>query len=348
MKRIAIHQNKKKFDHTSLWNDSWINYCEEKQIQYEIVDCYQSDIIGQLKKFDCLLWHFSNYSYSDMLFARSILYSAKQMGLKVFPDFNDSWHFDDKIAETYILQAISAPIPQSYIFHLSEDLKLWIEQFDKYPLVAKLKSGSGSHNVKIIKSKNELLSYAKRMFGKGYNPCPNVFYKVKSNYQSSKGNNSLLMSRIKRIPEFYRTWKNAKQFPNEKGYVFLQEFIKNDGFDLKIVVVGDKLGYFARHIRKNDFRASGGGDIYYDNSLITKDIIDSAFKTIDILGSQCIGFDYVFDNKKKIGIIVEMSYGFAHNSIIHSNGYFDREGIWHDEPFDAPKEILKKLLTSIN
>ena len=46
------------------------------------------------------------------------------MGLKVFPDFNTSWHFDDKIAETYLLQSISAPIPQSYIFYNYEDCKI--------------------------------------------------------------------------------------------------------------------------------------------------------------------------------------------------------------------------------
>ena len=345
--KVAIHQNKTKFDHSTSWSYVWIDYCEKNNIPYEIVDCFQSDIINKLKDFDCILWHFSNYSYSDMLFARSILYSAKQMGLKVFPDFNDSWHFDDKIAETYILQSINAPIPQSYIFHLYDDVKIWAEKYNNFPIVAKLKSGSGAHNVKLIKSKSELLSYAKRMFGKGYNPSPSIFYKAKSNYSSSKGNKNLMMSRIKRIPEFYRTWKNARQFPNEKGYVFLQEFIKNDGYDLKIAIVRDKLVYFARHIRKNDFRASGGGDIYYNNSLITKDIVDSAFKISDRLGFQCIGFDYVFDNSENIGKIVEMSYGFANNLIVQSNGYFDRKGIWHNEPLNAPEEILKNMLINI-
>ncbi|MDR2206625.1 MAG: hypothetical protein LBE36_10795 [Flavobacteriaceae bacterium] len=342
--KIAIHQNKTKFDHSTSWSYVWIDYCEKNNIPYKIVDCFQSDIIDQLKEFTGLLWHFSGYSYSDMLFARSILYSAKQMGLKIFPDFNDAWHFDDKIAETYLLQSVNAPIPQSYIFHQYSDVKTWTQNYNDFPIVAKLKSGSGSHNVKLIKSKNGLLSYAKRMFGRGYNPAPSIFGKAKANFESSKDNKSLMMKRIKRIPEFYRTWKNARQFPKEKGYVFLQEFIKNDGYDLKIAVVGNQLGFLARHTRENDFRASGGGDIYYDKSLVTKDIIDSAFRVSDALGFQCTGYDYVFDSKKNIGKIVEMSYGFSHNAIMQSNGYFDRAGIWHDETFNVPEKILENMI----
>jgi glutathione synthase/RimK-type ligase-like ATP-grasp enzyme len=40
-----------------------------------------------------------------------------------------------------------------------------------------------------------------------------------------------------------RTLNSAKKFPNEKEYVFLQEFIPNNGNDLKIDVVGDKLSF---------------------------------------------------------------------------------------------------------
>jgi glutathione synthase/RimK-type ligase-like ATP-grasp enzyme len=344
MKPIAIHQNKKKFDHSGSWNNPWIHYCEENQIDYQLIDCYQPDIINQLKAFDCLLWHFNNYSYSDMLFARSILNSAKQLGLSVFPDFNDSWHFDDKIAETYILQAVNAPIPQSYMFYLYEDVEKWVEQDIKFPIVAKLRTGSGSNNVKLLKSKKEILSYAKRMFGKGYSPHPSIFYKARSNYGSSKGNKELMLSRIKRIPEFYHTWKSARKFPNEKEYVFFQEFIPNDGFDLKMVVVNDKLGFIARHTRENDFRASGGGDIYFDKSLVTKDIIDSAFCVSDKLSFQCMGYDYVVNSETNEGQIVEMSYGFSHTTLLQSNGYFDRREIWHDEPLNAPEEIIKNIV----
>ncbi|GHT33432.1 hypothetical protein AGMMS49574_19080 [Bacteroidia bacterium] len=114
---------------------------------------------------------------------------------------------------------------------------------------------------------------------------------------------------------------------------------------MKVVVVNDiKLGFIARHIRKNDFRASGGEDIYFDKSLVTKNIIDSAFYVSDQLGFQCMGYDYVVDSKTGKGQIVEMSYGFSHTALLQANGYFDRNGKWYDEPLNAPEEILENIL----
>jgi len=85
------------------------------------------------------------------------------MGLKVFPDFSDSWHFDDKVAETYLLQSINAPIPKStMIFRYDDCLKRVKEEKIKFPIIAKLRGGSGSHNVKKIHSKYELLRYGKK------------------------------------------------------------------------------------------------------------------------------------------------------------------------------------------
>src|SRR5690606_23568177 len=118
------------------------------------------------------------------------------------------------------------------------------------------------------------------------------------------------VNRAKRMPEFLNSLANAKKFNVERGYVYLQEFIPNEGYDLKIVVVGDKLSFIGRNIREGEFRASGGGDIFYDKSKVTKNVIDSAFKTSDDLGFQCMGYDYVVDKSSGKGIIIEISYGF--------------------------------------
>jgi glutathione synthase/RimK-type ligase-like ATP-grasp enzyme len=343
-KHIAIHQNKKLFDHSTLWTESWKSYCEKNQLDCVIVDCYESNIMEQLKKYDYLLWNINNYSYIDMEISRSILFSARQVGIKIFPDYNDMWHYDDKIAETYLLQSVDSLAPQSWIFYSLDSIKQWLDAKNELPIVAKLRCGSGSHNVKLLKSKSQILAYAKQMLGNGLSPHPSLIGKAKANYDSSKKSWTLMKSRIKRIPEFYRTLKQAKQFPNEKGYVFLQEFIPNNGYDLKVVVIGDKLGFIGRHVRKNDFRASGGGDLFFDKSLITSDIIQSAFNVSDILGFQCMGYDYVVNSKTGKGLIVEMSYAFSHTALLQSNGYFDRNGDWYNEPLNAPEEIMKNLL----
>ena len=341
--KIAICINTDSKIHSTSWYYPWEEYCKDNNLHYEILNPYDSDIIEKLKMFNILLWHFSGYVFTDMLIARNVLYSAKNIGLKVFPDFNDSWHFDDKISETYLLQSINAPIPNSFLFYSIDSLRTYLKDNPEFPIIAKLRNGSGSHNVKLIKNKNELVNYAKFMFHNGINSSPSLFYKAGSNIKSSKSINTFI-NRAKRIPEFLMTLAQSNHFPNEKGYVYLQKFIPNDGYDLKIVTVGNKLSFIGRNIRKGDFRASGGGDLFFDKNKVTKDIIDSAFKTSDKLGFKCMGYDYVVDNKTGKGVIIEISYGFSHKALLQAGGYFDREGNWFNEPLNAPKELLKNLL----
>ena len=341
--KLAIHQNDKIFTHYSLWTNSWIEYCKNNDIEYDVVNCYDFNILEKLRNYDALLWHFGNYVLQDMLFARSILFSAKRMGLKIFPDYNDCWHFDDKIAETYALQSVGAPIPKSWMFYTLDDLISWAEANNKYTMVAKLRTGSGSHNVVMIKSKSQLISYGKKMFSKGFSPVPSLSFKATSQMKSSRSLEDI-KKRLKKLPQFLHTLSRAKQFPNEKNYVFLQEFVPNDGFDLKIVAVGNKLSYICRSIRKNDFRASGGGDLYYDKKLVTEDIINSAFETNEKLGIQCMGYDYVVDKRTEKGVIVEMSYGFNHEALIGAQGYWDKNLEWYNEPLNTPEEIIKNII----
>lgn len=340
--KVAICIDKSSTIHSTNWCFPWEEYCVENNLNFEVLNPYSSNIIEQLNGFDVLLWHFSGYIYTDMLIARNILYSAKSMGMKIFPDINDSWHFDDKVAETYLLQSIKAPLPISFLFYSIEELNKFASN-SKYPIIAKLRNGSGSHNVKLIKDKKTLLSYGNTMFNKGLNSSPSLLYKASSNAKSSKSIQTFV-KRLKRLPEFLKTLSQSKQFAYERGYVYLQEFIPNDGYDLKVVVIADKLSFIGRNIRKGDFRASGGGSLFYDKEIITKDIIDSAFETSDRLGFKCMGYDYVVNSETKKGYIVEISYGFSHNALLDAGGYFTRQGEWIDIPLNAPKELLANLL----
>lgn len=342
--KIALLADTSKSLHSTNWIYPWEEYCKEKKLNYKIINPYKLNVIQDLMDFDIILWHFSNYIFTDMLMARNILFTLESLSKKVFPSFHDSWHFDDKLAETYLLEGIKAPIPESFYFYnlktLEEALKNNLFQF---PIIAKLRNGSGSHNVKLIQTPKELISYGKTMFTKGFNSAPSLLYKTSSNIKSTK-NLKTFFNRAKRIPEFLRSMANAKKFNREKGYVYLQEYIENNGFDLKVVVVGNKLSFIGRNIRKNDFRASGGGSLFYDEKIITQNIIDSAFLISKKLNFQCMGYDYVIDKNTGQGKIVEISYGFSHSALLKANGYFDEKGNWFSTPLNAPKEILINLL----
>lgn len=345
--RVAIHSNPEVYHHSGQWNRQWIEYCEDHSISYEIVDLFAHGALSRLRGFDALLWHFGNYSLQEMLFARSILRAAKQMGMAVFPDENTSWHFDDKVAQMFLLQSIDAPIPQSWFFATLPEALEWIRSEGTFPVVAKLKSGSGASNVKLLANTAEASRYVTRLFTIGYSPSPNVVFKTVSSARSANDIHTFL-ARARRAPEFFRTKRHARQFPRERSYAYFQEFIPNEGFDIKVAVIGDKLSFIARQSRPGDFRASGGGHTYYDRSLLSTAIIENAFRTSDALGFQCMGYDYVVDSRDGTGKIIEMSYGFSYRALLDAGGYWDRSAVWHDEPLNAPIQVLMGLMAAID
>ena len=321
---------------------SVIPFLEKNGIPYISLDCYAYDIIDKMNDVSGIFWWYSHYAFADKAEAQFILDIAEQKGLKVYPNHNTAWHFDDKIAEMYAFQSIGASIPKSWVFYRQDDCDKWIDEKAEFPLVAKLRNGSGSTNVKLLKTKEEAHAYCKRMFTTGIKSTPSLMYKTYSKVQSTRSFKTLV-NRAKQIPNFLKSRRMAKGLGIEREYCYFQEFVPNEGYDIKVAVVGDKLGYFIRRVRKGDFRASGGGDFYYDRSIITPQIIESAFYAADGLKSQCMGFDYVIDSKTGNGLIVEMCHGFDREAVYDSGGYFDRNCEWHPEPLHCGEEIIKLM-----
>ena len=49
--KIAIH------DQAGSFSDRWIKYCDENQVPYKLVNCYDSDIVAQLDNCNRLMWY---------------------------------------------------------------------------------------------------------------------------------------------------------------------------------------------------------------------------------------------------------------------------------------------------
>lgn len=108
--KIAIHYSEKGF------HPRWVNYCEKNNIPYKRVDCYANDLIHQLQDCHALLWHHSHMNPKDVLIAKEILFALQHTGFRVFPNFYTNWHYDDKAAQKYLLEALGAPLVPSYVF----------------------------------------------------------------------------------------------------------------------------------------------------------------------------------------------------------------------------------------
>ncbi|HNQ61905.1 MAG: RimK-like ATP-grasp domain protein [Bacteroidetes bacterium ADurb.Bin145] len=335
---IAIHRSK------DLFSDRWIPYCESNNIDYKLVDCYRTDIIDQLSDCDALMWHFNHKSPKASKFARQLIYAVQAAGKAVFPDYNTVWHFDDKVGQKYLLEAINAPLVPSYAFYDKKEAMDWARGAI-YPKVFKLRTGAGSDNVRLVKSRNEAFRLIRKAFGKGF-----VQYEAWSNlserFRKYRLGKTTLWDVMKGVIRLAYTTEFSRVAGREKGYVYFQNFISNNDHDIRVVVIGDKAFAIKRLVRKGDFRASGSGEILYDKSLIDEYTIRLSFKTSEKLNAQCVAFDYVYEGKNPL--IVEISYGFAPYGYDPCPGYWDRDLVWHEGKFNPYGWMVDNLLKSLN
>lgn len=341
--KIAIHNGKS-------WNKTFIKLCEKKEIPFIVVDCYDPEIIEILKNENIthLMWTFDMHTHKDLLLTRNVLFTAEtMMNIKVFPDFNTCWHFDDKIAEKYLLEGAGGNVVPSWAFFEKSEAIKWLSEQANYPLVAKLRGGAGSSNVKLIKNFKEAKTYTKLMFDKGISPSPSYLKKdfnlrLKSNLK--KGGWFGVIEKIKNLPlKIKADLSKAKGYHNEKGYVYFQKFIPDNKSDLRITVIDNRAFGFYRGVRKNDFRASGSGIIDYQ-TIIPKDVIKKSIELTKKLKVQSICYDYV----KGIGeeyYIVEISYGFVSSAIYNCKGYWDYSLNFHEGHYLPEELILEDFLS---
>lgn len=315
----------------SGFDQRWIAYCEKNNISYKMVDCYASDIIDQMMDCDVLMWHHHHASPRDVKFAKALLFSLEQAGKKVFPNFNTAWHFDDKVGQKYLLEAIQAPLVPSYVFYDKHSALKWLEE-TQLPKVFKLRGGAGSSNVKLVQSKKQAVTLINRCFGKGF-PQYDKWENLKERFSKFKQGKSSFTNLIKGILRLIHTTPFARMVGNEKGYAYFQEFVPNNDFDIRIVAIDNKAFALKRLVRKGDFRASGSGHIVYDHTQIDIRCVEIALVTNRKLNAQCLAYDFVFDEKNN-PLIVEISYGFAAEAYDSCEGYWDSELNWHEGKFN--------------
>jgi len=335
--KIAIHHKKGSF------SDRWIEYCDASKIEYKLIDCTKNDIICQLSDCNALMWHFSHKDSKDSKFAKQLLYSVQAEGKKVFPDFNSVWHFDDKVGQKYLLEAIGAPLAPAYVFYSKKEALEWAAHTG-YPKVFKLRTGAGSDNVRKVCSKKEAYRLIKRAFSKGFKQYE-AWGNLKERYRKYRLGKTTFWNVIKGIIRLVHTTEYSRVTGREKGYVYFQNYLAGNNHDIRIVIIGCKAFAIKRMVRENDFRASGSGTILYDRNLFDENTIRLSFEITEKLHAQCLAFDYVHDQGKPW--LVEISYGFSPAGYDPCPGYWDRNLTWHDGKFNPYGWMVENLVKEV-
>jgi len=342
-KMIAIHGN-------SGFAKRWPGAADAQGVPWTRVDAYADGLFENLDSCTHLLWSLNQDDPRDLDYAASILTAVEQRGVRVFPNYATRWHFDDKVAQSYMLEGLGAPLARTWVFFELEEALAHIEGAS-FPLVFKLRRGAGALNVRLVRKRSEARRLVRKMFGRGLRSYPPGGGMIRGlqrglDRERAKAHQDGLLARVPRAAT--RWWRNTRYPSRERGYALFQEFLRGNAYDTRVTVIGDRIFTYRRENRPNDFRASGSGRIIYlEPELIPMDLVECASRISDQCGFQSMAYDFVREDSTGAIRLLEMSFTFVPRFVRECPGYFTRGGSWvagHHRPEDL---ILKDCVAEL-
>lgn len=318
MKCIAIQE-----DDYGL-NDSaspvWKRLLLEAGHEVRDVDVRCPDILEQLDGCHGFMWRWAHFSGMGRIAKRLLPVVEQVLNIPVYPDQKTCWHYDDKIAQAYLLRAYDIPAPETWLWFDREGALQWVKTA-AYPLVLKLATGAGSSNVRLVRNLEEASCWVERLFsGRLTTLHESQFHPLAMKER--------LSASVKMMAGGRKALLGDDGFEAQCGYVLFQEFLDGNGFDIRITVIGDRAFGYRRFNRPSDFRASGSGNFDTNPLEIDAAAVALALRTARMVGSQSLAVDIL--RKGCQFVVSEISYTFV-SWVVHAcPGYWDESLSWHE------------------
>jgi glutathione synthase/RimK-type ligase-like ATP-grasp enzyme len=295
--------------------DRWIARLTRLGHHVLIVDAFAPGIIERLRGCDGFLWWFTPTRFPREL-GKRLMQALDHAGeLAIFPDARAVWHFDDKVAQHYLLEAAGVAMPRTWVFWDREAAAEFCRTA-QYPLVIKLAAGFRSNNVALLRNQREAYRRIAKLFGGG------------------------VTGFRERFPFLHRGSEK------HQGYLLVQELIPGNAFDTRVTVIGDRAFAFRRFNRPNDFRASGSGLVDVDPSHIAPDAVHLAFHTARTLGAASLCVDVLRRGGEPV--ITEVSYYYEGHRVQECPGYWKPDGGWVEGKAHPADAILDDFLVKLS
>ncbi|HNR40733.1 MAG TPA: hypothetical protein PKL65_00745 [Bacteroidales bacterium] len=295
------------------------------------LDINQKNFWNTIKEIDLLIYKWGHDHHNFQIATTILPIIEKIMGIKCFPDLSTCWHYDDKIKQYYLLKENDFPVVDSFVFWSKDAATEWLDEYDSFPVVHKLRNGSGSMAVKLVSSKREASRIISRMFGRGLLQTDvSLYHTAKTlNYNPTKIFRHYAINFRNRFiyPEKQQFWTR------HKNYAYFQKFLPDNQWDTRVTTAGNRAHAFRRFTRPNDFRASGSNKWDIDPAKIDMRMVRTALEISRKLRFQAMAYDFIFDENNEPKI-VEMSYlygGAGYPDFM--NGYWDENLEWHPGRF---------------
>lgn len=307
------------------YSKKWAKSISKMGEDFEFINLLNKDNFDKIEKYDGIMWRWA-HNPNEKQSAKQILFSIeKTLNIPVFPNISTSWHFDDKIAQYYLLSAINAPMPDTMIFWNENDALEWSKKAS-FPVVFKLSCGAGSANVGKINDLKNAEEYIQIMFNNGIFP-----YTLNEYSRKQKNKRSTLYTKFFNAYRYFfhndfPPLPSKEHWKPEFGYVYFQEFLPENQFDTRISIIGNRAFGFRRMNRNNDFRASGSGSIDFNPTKIDTRCLQIAFEISKKCSFQSMAYDFLY--RKDNPVICEISYGFADTAVHECPGHWDSSLNW--------------------
>lgn len=268
--KVGIVKNGTYFDNYVSPTASWLYYrrfCETNSIPYEIYDIKSDSWYENALSLDVIFWH-PNSTPADMYIAENRIYVLeKHLGKTCFPSYHEIWQYEDKNRSQLLYKALSLNYVKTFSSHNHKESLEYINGA-KYPFISKTHIGAGSSGVVKVNNSKEARRIVNKTFG-------------------------------------YFGKKTFYPYQRQKDYVFFQEFIEDATFDLRIIIVNEKMFGYYRYPNKGDFRASGSGN--YEKKAIPKEALELAYDIKTKLNSRLMGVDLMYSESRGKYYIIETS-----------------------------------------
>ncbi|MBI2524434.1 MAG: hypothetical protein HYY95_28115 [Candidatus Rokubacteria bacterium] len=308
---------------------------------------------GALRKADGFMWRFTHGPASQGI-AKPFLSAVEHaLPIPVWPNFATRWHYDDKIAQAWLLELAGAPLPETAIFDDAGDALAWSAKAG-YPLVFKLRGGASSQSVCLVESPAAAARLIGRVFDRGLTGHHDLAAIARGDvgplWKRSRGLPGDVARVVARRLRYGRAHLLEPSvpvlWPMESTAVLFQEYLPGNEFDYRVTVIGDRAFGFRRFNRPGDFRASGSGRIDADPSQVGLDAVQLAFDISGRLRFQSMAYDFVRDREGRVRLL-EISYTFVGRAVAQCPGHWDRDLRWHPGQLRPEDAIAEDFLEEV-
>lgn len=279
-----------RYDVIDIEVDNWINLC----LNYDVI-IYKPSVLGV---------------EASQLYKEKILFIEHYLKKIVFPNYKTVWHYESKIAQSYLFKHFRIKTPLTFVSFNSCDTFNFLKSAS-LPLVLKESHGAGGSKVRLIKYRSQAQKISNDRFSS----------QLWSQFK-------LLSKKTKYLSLLFHSWFWQKLLVVATGKspfnsIYFQEYVPDNARDLRVTVIGGNYAYaFWRHNRKNDFRASGSGIIDYISEIPAAPILFCIEKSKEF-GFDSMAYDLIYKNSEFV--IVEMSCVYSDRALYNAKGYWQAE-----------------------